>query len=81
MDRIEGDIQMTDKGNLSVAAEFGCTGINPKACRGCANASGEAPWADGPEKTYCKVYRRDMGHRKPSDVYYGGGECNFREVE
>lgn len=50
-------------------------------CIGCRFAHGEPPWADAPNKAYCKVYRREDGLIKPSSVLFKSVSCEFREPE
>ena len=59
---------------------IGWSGRKPKACMTCAMAHGEPPWADNPLKSYCIAFPREMGMRKPPDVYYDGADC-LRYVE
>lgn len=63
--------------NLELGDAFGCLKPKYTMCRTCANAHGEAPWADAPGKSYCLAYTRESGYQKPSTVYYDGGDCPF----
>lgn len=50
---------------------------NPAMCMTCANAHGEPPWEDDPNKVHCMAYPRETNSRKPPSVYYDGGPCQF----
>ena len=73
--------QMKQKFEESKAERWGCRGINPVFCRTCIFAHGEPPFADSPEKAYCRIYERDKGTSKPPEVYYDGERCEFYEQE
>ena len=60
---------------------IGCSGVMPRWCMTCAHSNGEPPWADSPLKSYCVMYPRDEGLRKPAPVYYEGAECEFYREE
>lgn len=57
------------------------TDINPKMCRTCLFAHGEAPFEDTPEKRWCEIFRYNSGEKKPSDVYFDGAECEYYEKQ
>ena len=65
------------KSNLQSDEVFSCLQPKYTPCRTCANAHGEAPWADNPAKSYCLAYTRASGFQKPSDVYFDGADCPF----
>lgn len=64
-------------GNVTDASPFGCLEKNPRKCRTCVNSHGPAPWANGPDKSYCLAYERKLGNMKPDSVYFEGGDCPF----
>lgn len=56
--------------------------VHPEiVCIGCRYSHGEPPFADLPKKAYCKIYRREDGVEKPSEVYFDGKPCEFREED
>lgn len=65
------------KSNTEDPSPFGCLNRNPRKCRTCANSHGPAPWANGPDKSYCLAYERKLGNMKPDSVYFEGGDCPF----
>jgi hypothetical protein len=46
-------------------------------CKNCVLAKGPAPFADDPEKSYCKHYSGGEAGAKPNSVYFDGEECEF----
>ena len=52
-----------------------------KYCKNCIFARGDPPFADAPEKAYCRIYTREGGKGKPPEVYYDGARCEFYEQE
>ena len=77
---IEGEVQMTNLDPES-GEVFGCLNANPKYCYTCEHRNGPAPWANGPEKSYCEIYTRENSRQKPSIVYFEGAECPFYTEE
>lgn len=69
-------------GNLDSDELFGGRHVHPDiVCIGCMFSHGDPPFADSPQKSYCKVYRREDGMMKPKDVYFDGAPCEHREPE
>jgi hypothetical protein len=64
---------------LQSSEVFGGKPINPHWCKTCMFARGAPPWADTPEKAYCKIFERDTGQQKPPDVYFDGAQCEYYE--
>lgn len=69
------------KSNLQTEEIFGCAKINPKYCKTCRFSHGKPPFEDAPEKSYCMIYSKDDGERKPPEVYYEGAKCEYYEKE
>lgn len=65
----------------AVEQDFSGMGKKPRLCMTCANSNGKPPWADSPMKSYCMAYPREDGMRKPPEVYYEGGDCDFYRSE
>lgn len=62
--------------NLNSNEVFGCRRVHPDIkCKTCRYANGTPPFADLPTKSYCKIYDRESGMRKPPEVYYEGKDC------
>lgn len=72
--------QIATRARIDADEPVGCSGINPAQCYGCLNASGEPPFADGPNKRYCLAFSRSEGMPKPPGVYYDGLPCEFRRA-
>lgn len=72
---------MANESNLQTNEGFGCKPINPLFCKTCIFAHGDPPFADIPEKSYCRIFTRESGKQKPPDVYYNGAECEYYEQE
>lgn len=68
---------MQKESNLHQNEGWGCKPINPKMCKTCRFSQGEPPFEDAPEKSYCMIYSHDEGERKPPEVYYDGGDCEY----
>ncbi len=66
------------QGNVSnsVNETLGVHLPNPVWCRKCAFSHGGDIWSDSPEKSYCKIYTREIGIIKPASVLYGG-KCQY----
>lgn len=73
--------KMKQKFEESKAEQWGCRGINPKYCRKCIFSHGEPPFADMPEKAYCRIYGKADSSGKPPEVYYDGAKCEYFEKE
>lgn len=67
--------------NLHQPMFFGGRTAAPTYCETCVFAHGKPPFADRPEKSYCRIYTREGGKQKPPDVYYEGARCEFYEQE
>lgn len=68
--------------NLDTNELFGGKHVHDNIlCVGCRYAHGNPPLADAPNKSYCKVYRREDGIMKPGAVCFGGGTWKFRDPE
>lgn len=76
---------MTDEDILDARindeSPMGCSGRKPEWCMTCDYSNGEPPWADSPLKSYCVMFPREEGLRKPASVYYEGAECEFYRRE
>lgn len=71
----ERKVNMEDKDK-----EFSFMGVrhpNPVKCRTCMNSNGEPPFEDSPEKSYCMVFRRKDGNKKPKEVLWEGKDCKY----
>ena len=65
--------------NLNNGEVFVGRHVHPDiVCKTCVLAHGEPPFADGPEKAYCKYYKRGGAEGgKPNTVYFDGEACEF----
>lgn len=54
-----------------------CPKINPAYCMTCANAYGQPPFEDAPEKGFCAAFPHNKGIVKPREVFFDGAECKF----
>lgn len=72
-------MQKQEKSNLQQNETGGFMTINPKQCKTCRFSHGKPPFEDTPEKSYCMIYSKEDGERKPPEVYYDGADCEFYE--
>ena len=48
-------------------------------CKTCIFSHGDPPFADLPEKAYCRIYGKADSKGKPPEVLYEGARCEFYE--
>lgn len=53
-----------------------------KECRKCQNSISDSVFENGPEKAYCKAFKREKGQIKPKAVLFKGASCpRFKAIK